>query len=51
MEMVNNVTAERVYDAVGRMFNRSKGTLVIAGGNVSAVDSLTNMETALRSSS
>jgi len=32
--MVEAVTQERIYKALGDMFKRSKATLVIMGGNV-----------------
>ena len=42
--MVEQVTAERVYQAVGKMFEKGKGTLVVLGGDVHDVEPLHKME-------
>ncbi len=46
--MVEQVTAERVYEAVGKMFTKGNGTLVVLGGNVHDVDSVKGMDKELQ---
>lgn len=47
LEIIENVTAERVYKCLGELFSK-KGTLIVMGGNINDVDSLETMEKNLR---
>ena len=47
LEMVDKVTKERIYNALNKLLMK-KGTLVVLGGNISEVESLHNIEVALK---